>query len=194
MSSTVPTATPAAPTDGAAPPADAVPPVPKRFALLDVLEAIPLAPPLANAKQLLDRVANIRVDEDEIVLTGVWPRRIRWESVHRIEVCSRLDGLITLGLGFTPLGRIPKLVDLTESAVVGTLERVAGGPLGWARERAGWTVLRIHHRDRTTELRRLPAIVARLYPETTATILEAAAARDIEVRRIGCSDEGAGDA
>lgn len=179
----------------AAPPADDAPPAtPRTFALLDaldVLDQFPLAPPLATARQFLDRVANIRVDDAGIVLTGVWPRRIAWEDIESVETCSRLEGLLQLGLGFTPLGRIPKVADVAESTLLGALERVAAGPLAWARQRAGWTVVRIHRRRGTTELRRLPALVARLYPETTEVIVTAAKARGIEVTRNGTSDDRA---
>lgn len=179
-------------TRGDAPPTP--PATPRRFALLDALDALdrfPLAPPLATARQFLDRVANIRVDGDGIVLTGVWPRRIAWADIESIETCSRLDGLVALGLGFTPLARVPRLVDVAESTLIGTLERVAGGPLAWARRRAGWTVVRIHRHRGTTELRRLPALVARLYPETTEVIVAGAEARGIPVTRDAGSEERA---
>lgn len=178
-----------APSGESAPPAS-----PRTFALLDaldVLDQFPLAPPVATARQFLDRVANIRIDDDGIVLTGVWPRRIAWEDIESVETCSRLEGLLQLGLGFTPLGRIPKVADVAESTLVGTLERIAPGPLAWARQRAGWTVVRIHRRTGTTELRRLPALVARLYPETTEVIVAVARARGIEVTRNGTSEERA---
>jgi hypothetical protein len=166
---------------GGRPPAE-----PRTFALLDVLDPLPLAPPLATARQFLDRMANIRVDDEGIVLTGVWPRRVGWDRVASIEVCSRLDGLLSLGLGFTPLGRIPTVVDKVEETLVGALERVAAAPLDWAREQVGWTVICIHQRDRTTELRRLPALVARFYPAATRTIVAAAEARGIEITRRDC--------
>lgn len=172
----------------------ATPAAPCTFALLDALDPIPLAPPLQLARELVDRMANIRLREDGLVLTGVWARSIPWTSISAIELCSRLDGLVALGLGFTPLGRLPRAVEAAESAVVGTLERVAGGPLAWARERAGWTVIRIRQHDGTTDLRRLPGLVARLYPATTRAIVAAAEARSIEVLRRGCSEEGSGDA
>lgn len=159
---------------------------PRTFALLDVLDELPLAPPLATARQFVDRVANIRVDDDGIVLTGVWPRRIAWDRIESIEVCSRLDGLLALGLGFTPLGRVPTVVDRLEATLVGTLERVAAGPLTWAREHAGWTVVRINERGAATDLRRLPALVTRFYPAATRTIVAAAEARGIEVLRRDC--------
>lgn len=170
---------------------DAPPATPRTFALLDALDAVPLAPPMATARQFLDRLANIRVDDDGIVLTGVWPRRIPWDDIESIDTCSRLDGLLALGLGFTPLARVPRLVEVAESTLVGTLERVAGGPLAWARRRAGWTVVRIHRRRGTTELRRLPALVARLYSETTEVIVAAAEARGIPVTRDSASQERA---
>lgn len=175
------------PVDRAAGAAAGRPPAqPRTFALLDGLDRLPLAPPFATARQFVDRVANIRVDDEGIVLTGVWPRRIAWDRIEAVEVCSRLDGLLALGLGFTPLGRVPAAVDKLEETLVGTLERVAAGPLRWARQQVGWTVIRLHERDATTELRRLPALVARLYPAASRTIVGAAEARGIEVIRREC--------
>ncbi|MBW3621771.1 MAG: hypothetical protein KY461_16120 [Actinobacteria bacterium] len=166
-------------------PADAAPDrprgEPRRFALLDALDRFPLAPPVAAARELVDRVANVRVGEDGITLTGIWSRRIAWEHIDAVELSSRLDELLTLGLGFTPLGRIPKLHRMAESAVLTTAERLAPLRLSRARDRAGWTVVRIHQQRRSTELRRLPALVAHLYPETTRTILDVARRRGIEV-------------
>lgn len=155
----------------------------RRFALLDMLEPFPLAPPVATVRQLVDRVANVRVGEDGITLTGIWSRRIPWDRITTIELSSRLDELLTLGLGFTPLGRVPKLRRLAESAVLSTAERVAPLTLSRARDRAGWTVVRIEQASKETELRRLPALVAHLYPDTTRAIVEVAERRGIDVVR-----------
>lgn len=146
-----------------------------------MLDPFPLAPPLAIARQFVDRVANVRVGDDGITLTGVWSRSIPWDRITTIELSSRLDELLTLGLGFTPLGRVPKLHQLAESALLSTAERLAPVTLARARDRAGWTVVRIEQATEETELRRLPALVAHLYPAATRAIVEAAEGRGITV-------------
>lgn len=155
----------------------------RRYALLDALEPFPLAPPVAALKQLVDRVANVRVGEDGITLTGIWSRRIRWDHITSIELSNRVDELLTLGLGFTPLGRVPKLHRMAESALLGAAERVAPLTLARAREKAGWSVVRIEQRSGATELRRLPALVAHLYPEASRSIVAGAERRGITVVR-----------
>lgn len=160
-----------------------LPSEPRRFALLDVLEPFPLASPVAAVRQLVDRVANVRVGEDDLMFTGIWCRRIPWDSVTSIELSNRFDELLTAGLGFTPLRRAPRLHRRAESAILSAAERVAPLTLSRARERAGWSVVRIHQRARSLELRRLPALVAHLYPAATRSIVAVAERRGIEVVR-----------
>lgn len=163
------------------------------YALLDGLpSALPLPGPLGMARRLVDQHARIEIHDEGVTLTGLWGRTIRWERMTRVEVAPRLDDVVTLGLRLTPVGRIarfariplvPDIDDLGARWLVGAAERIAPGPTTWARDRLGWTVVRFHEDRTETELRRLPSLVAYLYPSASDHIVREAELRDVSVLR-----------
>lgn len=155
----------------------------RRYALLDALDPLPLPARLDDLRRLVNAQANIAITDEGIELGGLWSRTVRWDRIQKIELASRLDGLLMAGLTFTPLVRIPRARGLVQRAVVGGIERLAPAQVEAARERLGWSIVQFHHKRGETEVRRLPAIVARLYPSLSRQIVDEATARDIPIER-----------
>lgn len=163
------------------------------YALLDGLpDALPLPGPLGMARRLVDQHARIEVHDDGVTLTGLWGKTVRWERMTRIELVSRLDDVLSLGVRLTPVGRlarlaripkVPEIDDLGARLIVGAAERVAPDATRRVRDRLGWTVVRFVEGRHDTELRRLPSVVAHLYPAATEHVVSEATLRDIPVIR-----------
>lgn len=154
------------------------------YHLTDVLPAGHLPFGFDSVRRLMDRAGTVQVDEHGITLRGLLPRRVAWGSIRTIEIASRLDGLIELGLGLVPLMRIPGVRAVTERMIDRTADVLAPELYRRVREAAGWMLVRIDlAADDEIEVRRLPALVLQLYPSATRDIESRAAARGIPVER-----------
>lgn len=156
------------------------------YALTDWIDALPLGlpGPLERARGVLDRHAAVALDDVGILLQGLWGRKLRWHRISRIEVASRLDEAADLLLDWMPATRIPVVGGLLQRGLFSVADRIGDGPLDRLRERAGFSLARIHIRDGEVEVQRLPAVVALLYPGLTREVEREAAARGIPVERV----------
>lgn len=154
------------------------------YHLTDLAPAIDLPAGVRIARSWIDRVGAVRVDDDGITLHGIAPKRVEWADLERVEIASRLDTAIGFGLRLLPVTRVPGVRDAAERLVDETADRLLGEHYDRLRELAGWTLVRLHRRSTTVDVRRLPALVLRIYPSVTDHILEEAERRGIAVERL----------
>lgn len=142
-----------------------------------------------RAGQLLDRIdarAGARVDD-----TGIHVRRllrtvhVPWGRVVRVRLDSRLDMLLTLGIGLLPIARAPwlgpVLTGVTDRFADEITRRLAPG----LRDRAGWAVATVEQQTwrRDVTFHRTAGVVALLYPSITHRLVAEASSRGIPVVR-----------
>lgn len=155
------------------------------YHLTDVLPAGHLPFGFDTVRRIVDRAGTVQVDDHGITLRGVLPRRVAWGSIRSIEIASRLDSLIDIGLGLVPVMRIPGLQPVTERIIDRTAETLAPDVYRRLREATGWRLVRLQLAvDDDVEVRRLPSLVLQLYPSATRDIEARAAVRNIPVERV----------
>src|SRR5690606_33052585 len=119
---------------------------------------------------LLDRIdarAGARVDE-----TGIEVRRllrtvhVPWDRVARVRLDSRLDLLLTLGVGLLPIARAPWLGPVVTGVTDRFADEVTRRLLPGVRRRVGWAVATIEQQTWRSDVtfRRTAGVVALLYP------------------------------
>lgn len=152
--------------------------------LTDALPTLPGPQAVQLVRQFVDRISAVQVDDRGVTLQGVTGRTVAWDELRRVELLSRVDDVLRLAIGFTPLGRLPVVGDKAQDLVLKVATAFDPAPLMWLRDRAGWVVIRLVTR-RPIEVQRLPGLTVRLYPSVSRAIVAQARERDIEVVRLG---------
>lgn len=153
--------------------------------LTDALDPI-LGDRLGPALERIDARAGARLDDD-----GVHVRRllrtthVPWERISSIRLDSRLDLVLSFGVGLLPVTRLPVIGPVIETAADRAVDQLTHRLVPGLRARAGWAVATVEQQTwrRDVEFHRAARVVVLLYPAVTHRLVEEANSRGIPVIR-----------
>ncbi len=153
--------------------------------LTDALDPM-LGHRLGPALEHIDARAGARVDDD-----GVHVRRllrtthVPWERISSIRLDSRLDLVLSFGVGLLPITRLPVIGPVIETAADRAVDQLTRRLAPGLRARAGWAVATVEQQTwrRDVDFQRGARAVVLLYPEVTHRLVDEADSRGIPVIR-----------